>query len=147
MGEWTTVPEMVRSIRRNVLILSGSLLLLAILAGDMPSAFGLAVGTALSLWQFTMLCSSTSKAVRMPKLKAQGYAGASYIVRYSMVALVLGMTYFTQGISFPTAVFGLLSVKLVIVGGAVRQAFRAGGAAYLKQIAPWRGRREGETNG
>lgn len=147
MGEWTTVQEMISHIRKSVLIFSGSLFLLILLAGDTASALGLAVGTALSLWQFAMLSSATSKAVLMPKMKAQAYAAASYLVRYSLVALVLGMTYFTEGISFPAAVLGLLSVKLVIVGGAIRQAIRIGGTAYLKQIAPWRGRKEGKTNG
>lgn len=143
MDRWNTVPEMLQSIRLAVLKLALLLAGLALLNRDLPSALGLLIGCLLSLWQLGSLATSMQKAVQMLKLQAELYSAVRYIVRYFVVAAALAAAYFIGGVNFAAVVVGLFLVKLVIIGYAVRDAIRAGGAAYLRQLALKRVRKEG----
>ncbi len=145
MDNWTSVPEMLRSVRLSVLKIAGVLILLAIVGQDFASAFGFAIGAALSLWQFGRLANSVGKSVQMSKEAAQVYAATSYVVRYLTLAALLALVYFSKGINFYAAILGVLLVKIVIVGRAVGQAVREGGSAYLRQLAGRRGQKGGDS--
>ncbi len=144
MNNWISVPEMLRSVRLSVLKVAGVLILLAIWGKDLGSAFGFAIGTALSLWRFGRLSNSVAKSLRMSKEAAQVYAASSYAIRYLTTAVLLALVFFTDGINFYAALAGLFLVKLVIIGYTIRQIMREGGLAYLRQLAGRRRQKEGD---
>lgn len=144
MDSWTSVPEMLRSIRLTVLKIAGVLIVLAVTGRDFGSAFGFAIGTTLALWQFGRLTNSVAKSVQMSKEAAQVYAASSYAVRYLTAAALLALVYFSDGINFYAAIVGMFLVKIVIVGRAVGQIVREGGIAYLRQLAGRRGQKGGD---
>lgn len=145
MDNWTSVPGMLRSVRLAVLKLAGILILLAVIGKDFGSAFGFAIGTALSLWQFGRLANSVAKSLQMSKEAAQVYAASNYVVRYLTVAALLALVYFSPGINFYATILGMFLVKIVIVGRAVGQIVRDGGIAYLRQLAGRRGQKGGDS--
>ena len=144
MDSWTSVPEMLRSVRLAVLKIAGVLILLAVWGKDLGSAFGFAIGTALSLWQFGRLASSVAKSLQMSKEAAQVYAASSYVIRYLTAAALLALVFFTDGINFYATLAGMFLVKLVIIGYAIRQIMREGGLAYLRQLAGRRRQKGGD---
>lgn len=133
--EWNSVSDMLKSVTTSVLKLGGCLMLLAAVAGDLASVFGLAIGLSLSLMQLFMLSGAMQRAVHLNATKAQILAAGSYLVRYALTIVALGFCFFNPLINFYAAIFGVLSVKIVIVGSAVVTAVRAGGTAYLRHLA------------
>lgn len=134
MDKWTDVSAMLYSVRRSVLIIAAVLVGLSLVGGDLASAFGFAIGAALSLWQFSRLTKSVAKSLQMTKEAAQVYGASSYIVRYLIIAAALTIIYFTDGINFYAAFIGLLFVKIVIVSRALQKLLQTSGAAYLRQF-------------
>ncbi len=143
MDNWNSVPEMEKAVRSMVLKLACALIGLALVAKQLAIAFGLAIGTSLSLWQFHQIINSVARIVQLPKAQAQVHATSSYVVRYLIIALMLAIVYFTEEVNFFATFFGLLLVKIVIIGVAVRQALREGGAAYLRNLISTRSRKGG----
>lgn len=143
MDNWNSVPEMEKAVRSMVLKLACALIGLALVAKQLAIAFGLAIGTSLSLWQFRQIINSVARIVQLPKAQAQVHATSSYVVRYLIIALMLAIVYFTEEVNFFATFFGLLLVKIVIIGVAVRQALREGGAAYLRNLISTRSRKGG----
>lgn len=144
MDSWTSLPHMRRAVAGAVLKIAGVLILLALLGRDLGSALGFAIGASLSLWQFNHLANSVIKVLQKPKAQAQISAASNSVLRYLVVAGFLTLIFFTPAINFYAAFVGLLLVKLVIIGTALRQALRQGGVAYLKQLADRRRRKERE---
>lgn len=144
MNNWMNVPEMLRSVRLAVLKIAGVLILLAMIGQDLGSAFGFAIGAAFSLWQFGRLTDSVAKSLQMSKEAAQVYAASTYVFRYLMAAVLLALVFFSDGINFYAALVGMLLVKIVIVGRAVRQIVREGGFAYLRQLVSRRRQKGGD---
>lgn len=147
MDKWASVPEMMRAVRLTVLRISGVLVFIALVGQDLGSAFGVAIGTALSLWQFSHLARSVAKSLQMAKAAAQLYAASNYVFRYLVIAALLALVYFSPGINFYAAIVGTLLVKVVIVGTTVVQALREGGSAYLRQLTARRGQKGGSSDG
>lgn len=143
MDRWNSVPEMLQSVRLSVLKVALVLCGLALLGKDLGSLLGLAVGALLALWQFGSLSASMQKAVQMGKLQAEAYSAIRYMMRYFVIALAVTAAYFTKELNFAAVIVGLFLVKIVIIGYAVREAIREGGAAYLRQLALKRVRKEG----
>ncbi len=143
MDRWSSVPEMLQSVRLAVLKVAGFMVIMAVLGRDLPSVLGVLVGTLLALWQFGSLASSMQRAVQMDKQQAEAYAALRYLLRYGVIALSLAAAYFTPELNFAAVVIGLFLVKIVIIGYAVRAAIAAGGVAYLRQLVQKRERKEG----
>ncbi len=144
MSNWNSVPEMQRSVRSSVLKIAGALIAIALMGRQLGIAFGLAIGTCLSLWQFSQIINSVAKILQKPKAQAQVHAASSYVMRYLIIAGMLALVYFTEEINFFATFIGLLMVKIVIIGWAIRQALREGGAAYLRQLIRTPSRRGGD---
>lgn len=143
MDRWSSVPEMMQSVRLTVLKLAATLIGMALLGRNLQMALGLLTGTLLGLWQFGSLASSMQRVVQMEKQQAEAHAVVRYLLRYGVIALTLAAVYFTSEMNFAAAIVGLFLVKIVIVGSAVREAIAEGGAAYLRQLARKRVRKEG----
>lgn len=144
MGNWNSVPEMQRAVRLSVLRLAGALIALALVGKQLGIAFGFAVGTCLSLWQFRQIANSVARVVQMPKAQAQAHASSSYVMRYLIISLMLTLVYFTEEVNFYATFVGLLLVKIVIISSAIQQALREGGAAYLRNLISTQGRKGGD---
>ncbi len=142
IDRWNSIAEMMRSITTAALKLSLVLVSLALLAGDLPSALGLMLGTALSLWQFFSLAGTLQRALQLGREQAQVHAARRYVVRYLFVAAALVTVDFLEGFNFVATILGLFSVKLVIIGYAVRSVIEEGGVSHLRRLASGKVRRE-----
>lgn len=147
MDKWTSVPEMIHTVRLSVVKLTAILIALSLVGRDLGSAFGFAIGAVLALWQFGRLSNAVAKSLQMSKEAAQVYAASRYVLRYLTVAAVLAFVYFSEGLNFYAAFAAMLLVKVVIVGYAFGQVLREGGVAYLWQLAARRGAKGGDSDG
>ncbi len=147
MDRWTSVPVLLRDVRLGVIRIASVMIALALLAGDRASAFGVAIGAVLSLWQFGHIAKCVTRLVQQARETGQARASLGYVGRYLIVAAVLATVYFTPEVNFAATILGLFLVKIFIVACAVRQVLRDGGAAQLRQLMQERRRREGERYG
>lgn len=82
-----------------------------------PVAFALGIffGSAISALNFLQLANTLNRAVNLPPSKAQTYTVTQYFVRYLITGIVLAISIKAPYINVLGTVFGLISIKLIIL--------------------------------
>ncbi|ADL13710.1 ATP synthase subunit I [Acetohalobium arabaticum] len=97
-----------------VLIIDLILLVLMAAFFDMRSAYGLIVGSVMSIINFHLLALSLTKAVKYKPINAGAYVFINYILRYILWFAVFYIALKRPDVNLLTTVLGMLTVKIVI---------------------------------
>lgn len=104
----------------KALILGVVLAVAALTFGRLPQALGVMVGCFFALVNFHLLARSVVRVTEHSNPnRARGQAAVSFFARYLLTVLFLTMVLLNHDFDFLAAVVGLLTVKIVILGGAV----------------------------
>lgn len=76
---------------------------------------GLMFGTLIAILNFRLLSITITKAVAMPATKSQIYSSGQYLIRMTIVAVVLFVSATVPHLNIITTAIGLLSTKFVIL--------------------------------
>ncbi|MCD5413507.1 MAG: ATP synthase subunit I [Clostridiales bacterium] len=85
------------------------------LKAPMPIIVGLLFGAIMAILNFRLLYLALNKAVNLPPHKAQVYASSKYFMRYLVTGIVLFVSIRAEHINVLGTIFGLLSIKFVIL--------------------------------
>lgn len=109
--------EEVSSVTKDVIVFD--LIVLAILlvtsAFNKSMLLGLLFGTIIALLNFRLLALTIEKSVSMPQSKAQVYSASRYILRMTIVGVVLLVSAKAPHINIIGVAIGLVSPKFVIL--------------------------------
>lgn len=109
--------EEVSSVTKDVIVFD--LIVLAILlvtsAFNKSMLLGLLFGTIIAVLNFRLLALTIEKSVSMPQSKAQVYSASRYILRMTIVGVVLLVSAKAPHINIMGVAIGLVSPKFVIL--------------------------------
>ncbi len=109
--------EEVSSVTKDVIVFD--LIVLAILlvtsAFNKSMLLGLLFGTIIAVLNFRLLALTIEKSVSMPQSKAQVYSASRYILRMTIVGVVLLVSAKAPHINIIGVAIGLVSPKFVIL--------------------------------
>lgn len=109
-----------RDVSLRALGLAIALAAAAVIFGRVPHALGVMAGCGLALINFQLLARSVLRTMNnTDPRRAQVQAATGYASRYLLTALFLFTVFFYPEINFFAAAVGLLTVKAVILGGAL----------------------------
>lgn len=110
-----------KTVTGRALLLAASSALLTGIGGNYQWAGGLILGGLCSVAHFCFICITAARLVESTAAQARFRAFLAYCFRYLITAGVLAYSFFEPTVSFPATVFGLLTVKVVILMEALRQ--------------------------
>ncbi len=115
----------------KALALGAALATAALAFGRGPQALGVMAGCLFALVNFHLLARSVVRVTENSNPnRARGQAAVSFFARYLLTVLFLTMVMLNPDFDFFASVVGLLTVKIIILGGAVfgfiRQQVRHG---------------------
>ena len=90
----------------------------AFLAGRLSVGYGLLLGTLASILCFLHLAYQVNKCAGMPPDMAAAYVQAGWLVRLSIVLLVLVLSILLPQVSFVAAIAGFFTLQIVLILGA-----------------------------
>ena len=80
-----------------------------------PMVLGLIFGTLIAILNLRLLAITVSKTVLMPSTKAQIYSASQYMIRMTIMAVVLFISAKAPHLNIIGTAIGLLSTKFVIL--------------------------------
>ncbi|SES83213.1 ATP synthase I chain [Natronincola peptidivorans] len=102
---------------KGVLLVNSAIGVIGVFIANPPLPFlvGLLFGTIISLLNFRLLSLTLNKAVKMQPHQAQAYTSIRYMIRYLIIGLVLYISIQAEYIHVLGTIFGILSLKFVIL--------------------------------
>lgn len=98
-----------------VLVFAGLVLMsLLFVKPVLPMLMGLVFGTTVALLNFIEMALTFYRAVSMPTTQAQKFAVVKYMMRFTLTAVVLLISFISPDINPVGTVIGLLTIKGVI---------------------------------
>jgi len=80
-----------------------------------PMVLGLIFGTLIAILNLKLLAITVSKVVSMPSTKAQIYSSSQYLIRMTIMGVVLFVSVKAPHLNIVGTAIGLLSTKFVIL--------------------------------
>ncbi len=103
-------------VTKKAAIISGVIVLIALLFRRPTVAMGLIFGTLVGILNFRLMAIALIRAVTLPANKAKLYAGSRYIIRYAIMGVVLYSAARRGELGFFLATAGgLLTIKLAVL--------------------------------
>ncbi len=106
-----------QQLTKQFFILYFVLLAVLLIQGSYTGAYGLSFGAIMGILSFYLLANTLQKSLQMDPQKARFFVTAHYILRYTLVLLILLVAIKRVDMDFIWAVIGLLVPKAVIFGG------------------------------
>lgn len=111
----------VNNVTKGVIVFDIIVLILLLLTSNFnkPMILGLLFGTVIAILNFRLLAISIDKSVTMPQSKAQVYSSSRYILRMTIVGIVLLVSAKAPHLHIIGVAIGLVSPKFVILARKV----------------------------
>ena len=109
--------EEVSSVTKDVVVFDLIVLLILLVTSTFSKSIfvGLLFGTIIAVLNFRLLALTIEKSVSMPQSKAQVYSASRYILRMTIVGVVLLVSAKAPHINIIGVAIGLVSPKFVIL--------------------------------
>lgn len=116
-----TLEKHIRDVNKGVIIIDliAAILIIFLSNSQKEMLTGLLFGSIIAVLNFRLLAISLQKSVTYPPNKAQIYSTSRYIIRITIVAVVLFVSAKSPNISIVGTAIGLLSTKFAILGKAL----------------------------
>ncbi len=101
-------------IRGTIVLVSAMIIISVVVFRSVPIVVGLVFGSMIALLNFVELSRTLQRAVHKAPEKASAYTTFKYFIRFAIMAIVLYIAAVNDYIDLLGAIFGLLSVKLVV---------------------------------
>lgn len=113
--------KQIRDVNKGILIIDLIVAILIVFLSNSPKEMltGLLFGSIIAMLNFRLLAISLQKSVTYPPTKAQIYSTSRYIIRITIVGVVLFVSAKSPHISVIGTTIGLLSTKFSILGKRV----------------------------
>lgn len=113
--------KQIRDVNKGILIIDLIVSILIVFLSNSPKEMltGLLFGSIIAMLNFRLLAISLQKSVTYPPTKAQIYSTSRYIIRITIVGVVLFVSAKSPHISVIGTTIGLLSTKFSILGKRV----------------------------
>lgn len=113
--------KQIRDVNKGILIIDLIVAILIVFLSNSPKEMltGLLFGSIIAMLNFRLLAISLQKSVTYPPTKAQIYSTSRYIIRMTIVGVVLFVSAKSPHISVIGTTIGLLSTKFSILGKRV----------------------------
>lgn len=113
--------KQIRDVNKGILIIDLIAAILIVFLSNSPKEMltGLLFGSIIAMLNFRLLAISLQKSVTYPPTKAQIYSTSRYIIRMTIVGVVLFVSAKSPHISVIGTTIGLLSTKFSILGKRV----------------------------
>lgn len=113
--------KQIRDVNKGILIIDLIAVILIVFLSNSPKEMltGLLFGSIIAMLNFRLLAISLQKSVTYPPTKAQIYSTSRYIIRMTIVGVVLFVSAKSPHISVIGTTIGLLSTKFSILGKRV----------------------------
>ena len=113
-----TLEKQIRDVNKGILIIDLIAAILFVFLSHSPKELliGLLFGSIIAMLNFKLLAISLQKTVTYPPTKAQIYSTSRYIIRITIIAVVLFVSAKSPHISIIGTAIGLLSTKFSILG-------------------------------
>lgn len=113
--------KQIRDVNKGILIIDLIAAILIVFLSNAPKEMltGLLFGSIIAMLNFRLLAISLQKSVTYPPTKAQIYSTSRYIIRMTIVGVVLFVSAKSPHISVIGTTIGLLSTKFSILGKRV----------------------------
>ncbi|KKY01904.1 ATP synthase subunit I [Paraclostridium benzoelyticum] len=113
--------KQIRDVNKGILIIDLIAAILIVFLSNSPKEMltGLLFGSIIAMLNFRLLAISLQKSVTCPPTKAQIYSTSRYIIRMTIVGVVLFVSAKSPHISVIGTTIGLLSTKFSILGKRV----------------------------
>ncbi|MGL5650421.1 MAG: ATP synthase subunit I [Paraclostridium sp.] len=113
--------KQIRDVNKGILIIDLIAAILIVFLSNSPKEMltGLLFGSIIAMLNFRLLAISLQKSVTYPPAKAQIYSTSRYIIRMTIVGVVLFVSAKSPHISVIGTTIGLLSTKFSILGKRV----------------------------
>ena len=115
--------QVVKELSKKTLLLAAVPATYALLNGEFASLRGFGLGVLLSLLLFKLRAIHLKKAVQKNPSKANSYVRNRYFLNYFIYFIVLFLARRNPDINFVAAALGLLFLKFIIIGLAVKEIF------------------------
>lgn len=103
------------TVRMCFYVLTLFIVLLITLNFKLDMIYGILFGSIISILNFRLLAISIEKTVSMPPAKANVYAGLQYIIRMSIIVVILLVSVKQPHINIIGTALGLLGPKFIIL--------------------------------
>ena len=116
-----TLEKQIRDVNKGILIIDLIAAILFVFLSHSPKELliGLLFGSIIAMLNFKLLAISLQKTVTYPPTKAQIYSTSRYIIRITIIGVVLFVSAKSPHISIIGTTIGLLSTKFSILGKRV----------------------------
>lgn len=113
--------KQIRDVNKGILIIDLIAAILIVFLSNSPKEMltGLLFGSIIAMLNFRLLAISLQKSVTYPPTKAQIYSTSRYIIRMTIVGVVLFVSAKSPHISVIGTTIGLLSTNFSILGKRV----------------------------
>ncbi|GAA3655763.1 ATP synthase subunit I [Asaccharospora irregularis] len=113
--------KQIRYVNKGVLIFDIIVVILLQLTSNLnkPMLLGLIFGSLIALLNFRLLAIALEKTVNLPVRKAQIYSSSRYLIRMTIIFIVLMVSATASHLNLLGTVIGLLGPKFVILSKTV----------------------------
>ncbi len=110
------VQEEVEKVTKGIIVYCIAIGLISFFVTKEPISLilGVVFGSIIAILNFRLLAISMEKSVDMPIGRAQAYSGIRYLVRMSIVAVVVFVSVKNPSINVIGTILGLISTQIVI---------------------------------
>lgn len=126
--------ELVAYIEKRILVAVGLMAITFLIGGYRSWALGIIVGGFASLIYFKSIVNVAEAVIGTTEHHARISTARSSALRQVLTLIILGCSFFMDGISFPAVVVGLLLVKIFIVTKAVQEKWQEGLNSQIKNV-------------